>query len=501
MGLTIRRETVWGAAVWLVLFAAAVFLWPSSDDTEFLLQSIPSATQPLSIEGEVLHKGRLIADGKVQLVLNDVKTGQHVGSAVFSAAGGSFKSGDAFHGVARERGLHISAHVSGLAADRSVVRAHRSMYTNCSPPISARTVAHTMYFVGALGFVLIVLFTSPLTQRSGRWLLGVTYCSTLLSVTMPLAGILLVTDNAYLSEAMKESPVGLFKAKTVGVADPEWLLNIGGSVSERPSTVAAVPTSLNGTNETAISFLQSAKDGPGIVISPEVDASQSGDEPAQPADGQTVMVEGPKEPFVTGGLAIPLYVIILAMFGAGINMMRQIPRIQCKHLAELPASSQGLFFALLELPVGIAKAAVPCEKATTERTGQIQREVIEQYMCLLSAPFLAIAVYYLLQILGSSTSKPVLVLMAFSTGLISDRIVAAIVAAAKKVLGGASDEDHDRRGAHAHDSTIGHRPAHESGSRSDTGCWPRALGGLAGAKTAQCIHQQSASHEPGPTCA
>lgn len=57
---------------------------------------------------------------------------------------------------------------------------------------------------------------------------------------------------------------------------------------------------------------------------------------------------------------------------------------------------------------------------------QIREQVIEIYMALISAPFLAIAIYYLLQVIATNIAKPLVVLVSFSTGFISDSIVKAI---------------------------------------------------------------------------
>lgn len=64
----------------------------------------------------------------------------------------------------------------------------------------------------------------------------------------------------------------------------------------------------------------------------------------------------------------------------------------------------------------------------------IREELIRNYMYLLSAPFLAIAIYYLLQIIATQVSQPVLVVMAFVTGLASELIVASILAFADRTL-------------------------------------------------------------------
>jgi uncharacterized membrane protein HdeD (DUF308 family) len=54
----------------------------------------------------------------------------------------------------------------------------------------------------------------------------------------------------------------------------------------------------------------------------------------------------------------------------------------------------------------------------------------------LSAPFLAIAVYYLLQAAAEKISTPVLVVMAFATGLMAESVVDAIRTFAHKQFGG-----------------------------------------------------------------
>ena len=68
------------------------------------------------------------------------------------------------------------------------------------------------------------------------------------------------------------------------------------------------------------------------------------------------------------------------------------------------------------------------EASATWRT-----ELLNQYMFLISAPFLAIATYYLL--IGLTLTKvPVMVLMAFSVGLISESILRTITDTAVRFL-------------------------------------------------------------------
>ena len=68
-------------------------------------------------------------------------------------------------------------------------------------------------------------------------------------------------------------------------------------------------------------------------------------------------------------------------------------------------------------------------------------ELLNQYMYLISAPFLAIVAYYLLELLGVASKQPIVVLISFSVGLISERIVSSILGVATGYLrGGASSQ-------------------------------------------------------------
>jgi hypothetical protein len=59
---------------------------------------------------------------------------------------------------------------------------------------------------------------------------------------------------------------------------------------------------------------------------------------------------------------------------------------------------------------------------------------------LISAPFLAIAVYYLLQVAATNVAEPVIVVVSFATGFISHKIITAITAFASKTIRGGEKE-------------------------------------------------------------
>jgi len=60
-------------------------------------------------------------------------------------------------------------------------------------------------------------------------------------------------------------------------------------------------------------------------------------------------------------------------------------------------------------------------------------ELLSQYMYLVSAPFLAIVAYYMLELAGL-TKQPILVLISFSVGLVSERILSWLLGIASGYL-------------------------------------------------------------------
>ena len=72
------------------------------------------------------------------------------------------------------------------------------------------------------------------------------------------------------------------------------------------------------------------------------------------------------------------------------------------------------------------------QKADHQRTQKWRLGLLSLYMYLISAPFLATVTYYLLWWLDL-TKKPILVLVSFSIGLISDQIVDKIIDVVKKL--------------------------------------------------------------------
>jgi hypothetical protein len=400
-----------------------------------------NSAQRLFIRGLVLYRGVPVESGKLQLVVADASTTHHLASVVLDVKQGVFTNeGSSMDGVPRrdlQRELRINAHFWGQARDASgqtvtELDTEKTVYSNCSTPVTRNEVLG--FLAGFCLFVLFVisLFTMELTQWRARWLFASSYAATFFSVGFPLFAIVYVSQNPYLIDVMKKSPVGLVRARSQPEGDVQWLLNVGGVVRREPERGPPPPLALGtpaqphapgdpastSTELPATVAMVTRVDG--APSSPARDAAA--EPPAAPGEH-----EGSRETsVVAGGLAIPFYVIILAIFGASINMMRKVPRIHARHMAWLPRE--------------IGRAGAGDRSDWDQRRGtdagcNIRQELIEQHMYLLAAPFLAIAVYYLLQVVAQDVARPVIVLMGFAAGLISERIVSTLIDFAQARLG------------------------------------------------------------------
>jgi len=191
---------------------------------------------------------------------------------------------------------------------------------------------------------------------------------------------------------------------------PQWLLNLGGAVQTAPHHPS-------GTNSLV---LTESSNGMYVAVN-----SGGGSEPAPGFDR------------VLGGLVVPFYVIVLAMLGAGINMTKKVPAIQKEYnVTFLAQEPQGVVQTALTAPLApfVPGAMTPQTPQQKLISSGIRKELIDNYMYLLSAPFLGIAVYYTLQVIGNNTSESVLVIVSFGTGFTSDAIVASITTFANGIV-------------------------------------------------------------------
>jgi hypothetical protein len=205
----------------------------------------------------------------------------------------------------------------------------------------------------ALVGVFLFAFTGACSPTKNRVAIGFSYVVVLLALASPFLLVDEIASYPGPLESMKRAPVGL--VLTTVHNHPQWVLNIGGQISQDATT--------------------------------EQDY----------------------------GLVVPLYVIVLAVVGAAINMTRQVPRFQ-------PESERAG-------PVIVEPASLPFgeRRRRTTRSGRRRESwrtgLLTQYMYLISAPFLAIAAYYLLVWTGTDSKTSIVVLVAFSVGIVSDPVL------------------------------------------------------------------------------
>jgi hypothetical protein len=296
--------------------------------------------------------------------------------------------------------------------------------------------------VVALLCVLLPLFTGPLTPVKARLLFAFTYALTFTACLIPLLAVVFMSTSSYLRSLMYYSPVGIVLATTEGVdavkEDPGWWVNLGGSLipaqqTESPKRATeSAEQSKNKGGGTAASG-RSGATGQQQSSEPPTDQTQPDQSLAQGNQaaiaGASANLSGNPVPALKRGLAVPLYVLILALMGAAINMTRLVPGIQND-------SDSGAGMTLLSAPANIFRAIfAPGARAVMHvpRGAEIRRQVIETYMYFLSAPVLVIAVYYLLKAVATPT-QPALVVIAFATGLMTNTAAKAIVRYADKLF-------------------------------------------------------------------
>jgi hypothetical protein len=455
-----RRHFVVGIVLWAAVIAWIVHAF-QMNDVDILL-GIKSGTT-LEVSGQVLEQGALVPAGKLHITVDNPRLAEHRESSVLDVVNGAFSTTYALKAVGdgSPEALRVKAEFVGKQ-DGGPIYGEAVAYTNCSSPIHFETILKSFVVLGALALFMIVLFTGDLTKQSAKLLFGATYLTCWLSVTAPPALLILVSENRYLMDVMRTSPVGLVKAKVQDIKHEQWFMNVGGIVREvdlaetaegkeiqddKPVTAPVggasnttptdEPRTASSPDLTAIAPSEPSALPPGATKEPGPDGTNTGQAATPPAPIKD-KEPGPPKPqpkrlTLEGGLAIPFYVIILALLGAGISMMMNVPSIQRDHIGMLPDGENQVRILVTMLVAPFARAATPQHN---DHAGcSVRKKVIDQYMYLFSAPFLGIAVYYLLQIIATNVAEPVLVLMAFSAGLISESIVSKIIELAKQYLG------------------------------------------------------------------
>jgi len=436
-----------GGVIWVTIIIGVVYFSLFSSQVDVLLNV--SGADPLVAEGVVTSEGGPVTSGTIQVLVEEPQGERLLTSAVADVSPkGTFRVElrRTQPATSQDEGLRLRAtyrgQMTGADKESTSLKGNSIVYVNTTPPWGMN------WGFGALVVVLaglVVLFTGPLPPRKARVLFGVTYVVTFTACVIPIILTVAASRSPSLVNTMRRAPVGIINAKAKGLEDAQWLVNIGGSVNQISTEESGAGGRLlpQGT-KTALLSVQPTSAAP----APAPDAAKGtavtgtaapSDTPPAPAVAneipQSVSLPVKVEPLgyeVKGGLAIPLFVIVLAMLGAGINMTRKVPEIQ----TDYDSGAGATFSDALSAPAKMLRGGDG--EVTHPQHGKdasvIRQRLIETYMFFLSAPFLAIAVYYLLQIVASSVAEPVLVVIAFASGLMSESAVGAIMTFADDFL-------------------------------------------------------------------
>jgi hypothetical protein len=333
------------------------------------------AVTAVEVGGRATVRGEPLQSGLVRLTVEDIATQQYVGGDIVEIRGGEIP--DATLAIAssgrggRSSAVTVHATVSGV---------HRGKPVSGDTEINIgfpRGVSHGLVWIvgGVLALIaiaLVWLFTGSIHTRKQRWIYAAMYALVLASLALPVAMSALVVQSGYLAAMLEKSPVGLVRASAPGTKnEPQWLVNVGGVVTR-------------------------------------ADAA------------------GPR---VEGGIAVPFYIVLLAMAGAAINLVRRVPQLQEEFRSSVPASRPfpaWLHKPTYEDPLG--------DDEQRRRISAFRRALVHSFVYVLAAPFLAAALYYLVQGVASEPSRPLLVLLAFLTGLAAESLMSGIFRVAETTL-------------------------------------------------------------------
>lgn len=241
------------------------------------------------------------------------------------------------------------------------------------------------------------LFTGAVTNRKLNQLIRFCYGFTFLAIAFSVVPFLSISVFPALPRILALGPISVLQ----GCADP-WPTD-GANPAEIPKEIRCVTAE-------ALDKLSSYKwlvNIGGEVVSVHGYQKREGDVKDQSC---SVYSEDFREDRwrIQGGLAVPLYVIILALMGSAVSMTRKVPEYQRRA------------FGLHE----------------TLSNAQARENLVFQIMQVFSAPLIVMAAYYLL---GPDT-RTTSVLVGFASGFASEPILLAIRSLAEKLKPAGNEE-------------------------------------------------------------
>ena len=323
--------------------------------------------------------------------------------------------------------------VWGLIITAAIVAIAAVAWNYGARPVSGEEwVLPVVYVVLALFLVgFLIVFTGGLTPRKVGHMIFYCYCFTWFFLIAPPL-VFIGFPNAIKSETAPKSPIGIVlgcaerpiapqvdrERRTVsrdltwlpkeiacGNNTPQWLLNIGGTVfpaTDLEKQVAARRSAF----EKSSAASAAAAPAPAAPAAPAGSRSVAEttlawsmyEELAGMPPGETLRMTDR----VLGGVAVPLYFVIIAVMGGLVSMMRRVPEFQRR--------------------IGPnATNPLSCEEA--------REYLIFQIMQVFSAPLIAITAYYAFE----PSTRAASIALAFITGFSSETILLHIRALTAKL--------------------------------------------------------------------
>lgn len=394
LGLVVISLLLFG----LLWTARAVYRWfvPPPPGASISLSAYFDGNGELLIQGRVQQGGVRVEEGQASITVNRVRRDFRQSFLVPIGESGGFGIGPdpALRELKPADELYIEARA--WSKDRHL--ADEEVYLKASKPaIPGRQLFALVSGVfGVLVVAFLWTFTGNQSDLKNRLAIACSYLAILVYLSAPLLlPIFLRQSYPDVEAEMRKTPVGLVEGITAAERDDpkaerQWYLNIGGVVVNEPG----------------------------------------------PAGGERQVL--------TGGLAVPFFILVLSCLGGAINMTRKVPEYHDDALRPDPLSRFILggwrkMRRLVE-PTPVAEKGETARPEKRPKTSDDESEdewwrvgLIKEYMYLISAPFLAIVTYYLLLWLDL-TQKPVIVLGSFAVGLISDQIVERIIKVVQGLL-------------------------------------------------------------------
>ena len=217
--------------------------------------------------------------------------------------------------------------------------------------------------LGTFGLIAVsvgICLRSP-NKVSVRRAILINYAAGIVFLSGALVGPLLVMFYPGTEALLRATPVGILKVAEDTSTTPHWLLNIGGAIDEFDN--------------------------------------------------------------LDGGVAVPLYMLVLSIVGAVISMLLKLPEV----LRDWGAITAG--------------AADEAKDST-----RLCVRTLKYFVYIVTAPFLVIVAYNIAEILKYN-NIPVLSILAVSVGFVSDALVEAMIAFSNSILtratGGPRKPDQD----------------------------------------------------------